>query len=160
MSYKRFLRPALAAVAVIGVGWAGVALAAPGKSHENPAPAAIAPLSADLAPSAEPSLSPSASAVPTPSAAKPSPTKAGAYVAPKKTVSATAATKLATVIREVKKLVGSPYVFGATGPDTFDCAGLTQYVYKKVGVKLVNYVPTQKDKAKLVSHGYLVGQLL
>lgn len=66
--------------------------------------------------------------------------------------SATAAAKLATVIREVRKLVGSPYVFGATGPDTFDCAGLTQYVYAKVGVKLVNYVPTQKDKARLVSH--------
>jgi hypothetical protein len=93
MSYKRFLRPALAVAAVIGVGWAGVALAAPGKSHENPAPAAIAPLSADLAPSAEPSPSPTKAPTPSPTRAPVKKTT----VAPKKTVSAAA--QLATVIR-------------------------------------------------------------
>jgi cell wall-associated NlpC family hydrolase len=141
MSYKRFLRPALAVAAVLGVAWAGVALAAPSKSHQTPAAVAIAPPSVEVTPSAEPSSSPP----PSPTAPVPQRT----LVAAAKPAS-TASVKLATVIREVKKLVGSPYVWGATGPDTFDCAGLTQYVYKKVGVKLVNYVPTQKDKAKLV----------
>lgn len=56
------------------------------------------------------------------------------------------------MLREVAKLKGSPYVFGATGPRTFDCSGLTQFVYAKIGVKLVNYVPTQLDKAKVVPH--------
>lgn len=28
---------------------------------------------------------------------------------------------------------GKPYVWGATGPNAFDCSGLTQYVYKQLG---------------------------
>ncbi|WP_038169386.1 C40 family peptidase [Tomitella biformata] len=32
--------------------------------------------------------------------------------------------------------VGSPYVWGATGPDAFDCSGLVQWAYDQVGVAL------------------------
>lgn len=32
--------------------------------------------------------------------------------------------------------IGSPYVFGDEGPDTFDCSGLMQWIYGKVGIKL------------------------
>ncbi|MEV6967491.1 NlpC/P60 family protein [Hamadaea sp. NPDC051192] len=77
---------------------------------------------------------------------------AAAAAAKKAAATAIASTKAATVLREVAKLKGSPYVFGATGPRTFDCSGLTQFVYAKIGVKLVNYVPTQLDKAKVVPH--------
>lgn len=35
-----------------------------------------------------------------------------------------------------KTKIGSKYVYGAEGPDTFDCSGLTTYVYKKLGVSL------------------------
>jgi peptidoglycan DL-endopeptidase CwlO len=28
---------------------------------------------------------------------------------------------------------GKPYVWGATGPNSFDCSGLTQYVYRQLG---------------------------
>ena len=31
---------------------------------------------------------------------------------------------------------GSPYVWGATGPHRFDCSGLTQWVFRKVGKHL------------------------
>jgi cell wall-associated NlpC family hydrolase len=34
------------------------------------------------------------------------------------------------------RLIGRPYVWGAEGPDSFDCSGLTQYVYQDVGVEL------------------------
>jgi hypothetical protein len=34
------------------------------------------------------------------------------------------------------RLIGRPYVWGAEGPDSFDCSGLTQYVYQDVGVDL------------------------
>lgn len=34
------------------------------------------------------------------------------------------------------RLIGRPYVWGAEGPDSFDCSGLTQYVYQKDGVEL------------------------
>ena len=33
-------------------------------------------------------------------------------------------------------LIGRPYVWGAEGPDAFDCSGLTQYVYQQFGVDL------------------------
>lgn len=32
--------------------------------------------------------------------------------------------------------LGSPYVYGATGPDSFDCSGLTQWAYAQAGVSL------------------------
>jgi cell wall-associated NlpC family hydrolase len=31
---------------------------------------------------------------------------------------------------------GKPYVWGATGPSTFDCSGLVQWAYRQVGVGL------------------------
>ncbi|MEU5956892.1 NlpC/P60 family protein [Streptomyces sp. NPDC047525] len=34
------------------------------------------------------------------------------------------------------KALGSPYVWGATGPDAFDCSGLTQAAYRAAGVDL------------------------
>lgn len=33
-------------------------------------------------------------------------------------------------------LIGSPYVWGAEGPDAFDCSGLTQYVFQEFGIEL------------------------
>lgn len=32
--------------------------------------------------------------------------------------------------------IGKPYVWAATGPDSFDCSGLMQYAYKKVGLDI------------------------
>jgi len=37
----------------------------------------------------------------------------------------------------VKSTEGAPYVYGGTGPDGFDCSGLTQYVYRNLG----KYIP-------------------
>jgi cell wall-associated NlpC family hydrolase len=34
------------------------------------------------------------------------------------------------------RLIGRPYVWGAEGPGSFDCSGLTHYVYGKTGVEL------------------------
>jgi cell wall-associated NlpC family hydrolase len=46
-----------------------------------------------------------------------------------------AATALAAVRTALAQL-GKPYVFGAEGPDTFDCSGLVQYAYAHAGVGL------------------------
>ncbi|WP_159334297.1 glucosaminidase domain-containing protein [Enterococcus faecium] len=35
------------------------------------------------------------------------------------------------IVREAFKHLGKPYVWGAKGPNTFDCSGLTYYVYMK-----------------------------
>jgi hypothetical protein len=40
------------------------------------------------------------------------------------------------VVDLAAKLIGRPYVWGAEGPNSFDCSGLTQFVYQKVGIEL------------------------
>jgi cell wall-associated NlpC family hydrolase len=43
-----------------------------------------------------------------------------------------------TVVTEMKKYLGKPYVWGANGPKEFDCSGLTQYVYRvALGYKML-----------------------
>lgn len=32
--------------------------------------------------------------------------------------------------------IGAPYVWGATGPNAFDCSGLTSWAYKQVGIDI------------------------
>ncbi|KAA5826497.1 C40 family peptidase [Saccharopolyspora hirsuta] len=39
--------------------------------------------------------------------------------------------------------LGKPYVWGAAGPDTFDCSGLTQQAWKAAGVDIPKYSQTQ-----------------
>lgn len=40
------------------------------------------------------------------------------------------------VINEAKKHLGKPYVWGAAGPNSFDCSGYVSYVLKKTGLSL------------------------
>jgi NlpC/P60 family protein len=42
----------------------------------------------------------------------------------------------ADAVDHAASLIGRPYVWGAEGPDSFDCSGLTQYVYREVGIEL------------------------
>ncbi|NUO55923.1 MAG: peptidase P60 [Hamadaea sp.] len=145
---RRLVTVGAAAITAAAVGIPALA-AGPHPTPTGLTAPAVSVLAAASSSSSTPPASPSVSASPTPSASasasKPAATR-------KATATATAATKAAIVLREVAKLKGSPYVFGATGPRTFDCAGLTQFVYAKIGVKLVNYVPTQLAKAKVVPH--------
>jgi cell wall-associated NlpC family hydrolase len=43
---------------------------------------------------------------------------------------------VATAIRAALAQVGKPYVYGAAGPNGFDCSGLTMYAYAAAGVSL------------------------
>lgn len=38
---------------------------------------------------------------------------------------------------------GSPYVWGATGPDNFDCSGLVQWAFKQAGITVSRTTYTQ-----------------
>ncbi|MEU6679274.1 C40 family peptidase [Streptomyces sp. NPDC046853] len=46
------------------------------------------------------------------------------------------ATKAAKVISFAEAQIGKPYVWGATGPDSYDCSGLTQDAWKAAGISL------------------------
>lgn len=44
--------------------------------------------------------------------------------------------KAATAVRAALSRLGRPYVWGATGPDRFDCSGLVQWAYAQAGMRL------------------------
>ncbi len=39
------------------------------------------------------------------------------------------------IVAAVRAHLGAPYVYGATGPNAFDCSGLVQYALEQLGVK-------------------------
>ncbi|MEU6023547.1 NlpC/P60 family protein [Micromonospora sp. NPDC047134] len=56
-----------------------------------------------------------------------------------------------TAIRVACAQVGKPYVWGATGPNSFDCSGLTQYAYKAAGIYLTHFTGAQWNEGKAIS---------
>ncbi|MFP5318235.1 MAG: NlpC/P60 family protein [Acidimicrobiia bacterium] len=74
---------------------------------DSPAPRAAAP-----APSATTAPRPAASTAPPPSS------------------------KAAIAVETAIAQIGKPYVYGGSGPDSFDCSGLTAYAWKAAGVTL------------------------
>jgi cell wall-associated NlpC family hydrolase len=52
-------------------------------------------------------------------------------------------------------LVGKPYVFGAVGPSSYDCSGLTQAAWASVGVHLEHFTGDQIHEGRAVSRGDL-----
>jgi len=60
------------------------------------------------------------------------------------------------IISLAKKKLGRKYVWGATGKrNTFDCSGLTTYVYKKNGINLPRRAIAQSKVGKKISRGNL-----
>ncbi|USQ83058.1 NlpC/P60 family protein [Streptomyces phaeoluteigriseus] len=51
--------------------------------------------------------------------------------------------------------LGSPYVWGATGPNAFDCSGLVQAAYRAAGVSLPRTTYAQIDAGRRVSRSEL-----
>jgi cell wall-associated NlpC family hydrolase len=51
--------------------------------------------------------------------------------------------------------VGDPYVWGAGGPDAFDCSGLTQYAFSAAGVSLPHSSSSQSRMGTPVSRDQL-----
>ncbi|MFD7873169.1 NlpC/P60 family protein [Streptomyces sp. NPDC059766] len=52
--------------------------------------------------------------------------------------------------------LGSPYVWGATGPDAFDCSGLAQAAYRAAGVSLPRTTYTQIGAGRRISRSELL----
>lgn len=62
-----------------------------------------------------------------------------------------ASTAVAWAYREI----GKPYVWGASGPNSFDCSGLAMYVWAKAGVYLQHYTGSQWNEGTHVSQSQL-----
>ncbi|WP_027943279.1 C40 family peptidase [Amycolatopsis taiwanensis] len=50
---------------------------------------------------------------------------------------------------------GSPYVWGATGPEKFDCSGLTQWAFKQAGISIPRTAAQQQSSGTAVSRANL-----
>lgn len=50
------------------------------------------------------------------------------------------------ILKYAMEEYGKPYVYGAEGPDKFDCSGFTSYVYKKAGIDIPR---TSAEQAKV-----------
>src|SRR2546429_1240818 len=66
------------------------------------------------------------------------------------TTSVTAGSRAEEALADAKKFLGTPYRWGGSSPSTgFDCSGLVQYVYAKVGI----HIPRVTDQQILASNG-------
>jgi cell wall-associated NlpC family hydrolase len=61
----------------------------------------------------------------------------------------------AVAVKTALAQVGDRYVWGTTGPDTFDCSGLTSYAYAAAGVSLPHSSASQARLGKAVSRAQL-----
>jgi cell wall-associated NlpC family hydrolase len=59
------------------------------------------------------------------------------------------------VVSIAKRYLGARYVWGAAGPNTFDCSGLMLYVYRQVGVRLPHSSRAQIHYGQRVSRSDL-----
>jgi cell wall-associated NlpC family hydrolase len=70
-------------------------------------------------------------------------------------VSRGAVSKGNEVVNYAYKFLGKPYVYGAAGPNAFDCSGLTQYVYNRFGIDLSRTTYTQVNQGIKVDRSNL-----
>ncbi|MFD4941070.1 C40 family peptidase [Streptomyces sp. NPDC058239] len=75
----------------------------------------------------------------------------GTMLAPGATTQAQAATLSMKALNIAASKKGSPYGWGATGPNRFDCSGLTVYSFKKAGKKLPRTAQQQYNKTRHIS---------
>lgn len=74
---------------------------------------------------------------------------------------ALAASRGGRAVKIAMQYLGVPYVWGGAGPSGFDCSGLVQYAYAKVGVTLPHSSRMQIGSGKPVSRDQLkVGDLV
>lgn len=56
-----------------------------------------------------------------------------------------------TIVEIAKSKVGSPYVYGAAGPNAFDCSGFTSWVYAQAGKSIPRTSQAQASAGQRVS---------
>jgi len=57
--------------------------------------------------------------------------------------------------QDAKRFLGIRYVWGATGPNKFDCSGFTQWVYRDSGIKIPRVSRDQAKVGQYVSYSNL-----
>lgn len=67
----------------------------------------------------------------------------------------------AQIVAYAKEFLGTPYVYGANGPKSFDCSGFTKYVYGHFGYSMARSAASQLSAGTAVSRENIqVGDLI
>lgn len=66
-------------------------------------------------------------------------------------VASASMTKGQQIVETAKQYLGKPYVYGAAGPNAFDCSGFTSYIYKQYGYYLNRTAEGQYSNGVAVS---------
>ncbi|MET0764427.1 MAG: C40 family peptidase, partial [Blastococcus sp.] len=61
-----------------------------------------------------------------------------------------------TAVDTARAQVGKAYEYGAAGPDSFDCSGLTQYAYRAAGIELPHSSRSQSELGTPVDRANLL----
>lgn len=64
-------------------------------------------------------------------------------------------TAIEQVLAFARAQIGKPYVFGATGPNSYDCSGLAQAAYASAGIRISRVTETQIAEGSPVSQSQL-----
>ncbi len=87
---------------------------------------------------------------------KPAPkTKPVVKPKPVTVVAAPASSRVNTVVNFALAQVGKPYRWGASGPGSYDCSGLTMASYARVGIRLAHQSGAQASAGRAVSRAQL-----
>jgi len=70
-------------------------------------------------------------------------------------VSGNASAKALSAVQYAMSKRGKPYVYGAAGPNSFDCSGLTMWAYKQVGISLNHFTGDQVNEGTRISRSSL-----
>ena len=101
---------------------------------------------------------PPAATPPAPAAAAPAPPPSGTDNAPVDQAPvqvASSGAAGAVALAAARSQIGKPYVYGAAGPDSYDCSGLTMWAYARAGISLSHYTGAQYGEGRHVSRGEL-----
>jgi cell wall-associated NlpC family hydrolase len=125
-------------------GGEGGGAPAPNPNPSSPAPGAPTPNPSTPNPAPSPSSPPPAA--PSPSAPAPSPSTQPSP--PPASVGPPNATVVAAAITFARAQLGEPYLFGGSGPNAWDCSGLTMMAYSAAGLAIGGHsVSAQYNRA-------------
>jgi cell wall-associated NlpC family hydrolase len=60
------------------------------------------------------------------------------------------------IVHEALKYRGTPYVYGGTSPNGFDCSGFVQYIHNKFGIDLPRTVKDMENHGRWISKNELI----
>jgi cell wall-associated NlpC family hydrolase len=69
-------------------------------------------------------------------------------------------TPASDVVDYAARFIGRPYIWGAEGPNNFDCSGLTQYVFGRFDIELPRRAVNQSTIGKRIRTGLQRGDLV